>query len=96
MKRTVEHIFNLSPDEVVEAFRWYLTYRELRMANDDKRCDVVMTPENNGATVTFTEEIEDTRGSPGELKWERPERLSGSPRDGRPPDGTYRGISTDG
>jgi hypothetical protein len=37
MKRTVDHIFHLSPPEVVEAFRWYLTYKQLRMPDDDKR-----------------------------------------------------------
>lgn len=80
MKRTIEHIYELPPAEVVEAFRWYLTYKQLRMPDDDKRCEVSMRGDN-GATVKFTEEVEERSAAPGEMVWESRDRLT-VPTDG--------------
>jgi hypothetical protein len=81
MKRTVEHIYNLSQAEVIEAFRWWFEYRQLRTPEDDKHCTVEMGLENGGATVIFTEEVQDTHAQPGELKWMERTRMSMGPRD---------------
>lgn len=86
MKRSVDHIFNLSPAEVVEAFRWYLTARDLRMPNDDKKCEVTMLADG-GAEIRFTEELQNTSAQPGELVWADRGRLGGAPRETTTRDG---------
>lgn len=77
MKRTVEHIYNLGPTEVIEAFRFYLTFRELRMPDDDKECEVSMNGAD-GVTIKFTEEVQDTSSQPGQLVFASTSRLARS------------------
>ena len=86
MKRKIDRIYELNPAEVVKALRWYLTYRELRMPNDDKSCSVEMDT-GGGAMITFTEEVQETEVEPGELRWGR----RGVPVNATPPT-----VSTDG